>query len=229
MRAVFLRMCVGFGLFILPLLAAGQEIPAVNPGDPLKEVLERLGRPQGRISRGAVTTFYYDRGTVEFVDGKVSKAFLVTPEEARIQTEDREKTEMEQRQQAEARRKSLLEEGQRELARLRDDKEFAGRSAADRVAFWQDFIRRYPDVDAGGELAKVRGDSENEATQKARQEELQELKDRIREIEDRFVKLDADYAASLTHWKRNEIDAERRKLQTEKKSIEERITVLEPK
>jgi hypothetical protein len=53
-----------------------------------------------------------------------------------------------------------------------------------------------------------------ERGQTGRAEALQ-LAQRAVAIEARFRQLDADYAASLAHWKRNEIDAERASLREE--------------
>lgn len=229
MTAVLCGICMGVALVCLPLAAAGQDAPAANPGDSMEEVVARLGKPRGRIASGAVTTFYYDRGTVEFVAGRVKKAFLVTPEKAEQQVAAREKAEAEWRQREEAGRRNLSEEGDRELGRVRVDATFTNRPAADRVAFWQDFARRYPYTDAGAELAKARADAATDARKLEEAAEVQKLKERVEAIQARFVRLDADYAASLTHWKRNEINAERAKLEAEKKEILARLTDLEPR
>lgn len=223
----------GGGILFAVFLAAAsqlpaQDIPVADTGDAMEDVLAKLGRPRGRIASGNVTTFYYDRGTVEFVDGRVTKAFLMTPEEARLQVEEREKADAERRQKEDAARRMLSEDGARELARLQGDAIFAGRPAADRLSFWQDFARRYPYTDAGDELAKARAEVESDARKAEKETEVRKWKDRIEAIEARFVKLDADYAASLTHWKRNEINAERAKLEAEKKEIQARLGTSDP-
>lgn len=207
----------------LPLLLLAQDIPVANTGDAMEAVLAKLGRPQGRITSGNVTTFYYERGTVEFVGGRVTKAFLMEPEEARLQAEAREMAEAERRQREETERQRLTEAGARELARLQGDATFTNRPAADRVAFWQEFTRRYPYTDAGGELSKARAEVEADARKAEQEAEVRKQKERLVAIESRFVKLDADYASSLTHWKRNEINAERAKLEAEKKEIQARL------
>lgn len=222
-KALSCGIVSGIAMIALPLLLLAQEIPVANTGDAMEDVLAKLGRPQGRITSGNVTTFYYERGTVEFVGGRVTKAFLMTHEEARLQSEAREKAEADRRQKDEAERRTLVEAGTRELARLQGDATFTNRPAADRVAFWQEFARRYPYTDAGGELAKARAEVETDARKAEKETEVGKLKDRLEAIEARFVKLDADYASSLTHWKRNEINAERAKLEAEKKEIQARL------
>lgn len=53
------------------------------------------------------------------------------------------------------------------------------------------------------------------------------LKVRVVEIQARFKQLDADYAASLANWKRNEITAERAKLTLELNADQNRMSEVE--
>jgi chromosome segregation ATPase len=59
-----------------------------------------------------------------------------------------------------------------------------------------------------------------------RADELVKLNQRVGAIQERFAELDADYAASLANWKRNEIDAERAKLKDELSTIATRVHEL---
>lgn len=218
------RLIAAMASLACPLvLADGADIPTANPGDTMERVVAKLGKPQGVVKRGQVTTYYYERGMVDFVDGKVKAAFLVDPGEARRRTEERDRAEVAQRQKAEADRQRLTEEGRSELDRARNDKTLAGKPAAERVAFWLDFARRYPYADASDELAKARAAVESDEKTRQQADEQQRLRDRVAAIQKRFAQLDADYAASLTHWKRNEINAERVKLEAEKKGILDRL------
>jgi hypothetical protein len=91
--------------------AAGAESsePAVNRGDTTDEVVAKLGLPRGKIERKNQITYSYDRGMVNFIDGRVVNAFLVTPEEG-------ERRKAEQDRAAEAARRRVDLQQQRYLA-----------------------------------------------------------------------------------------------------------------
>ncbi len=199
----------------LSVSAAGSGVPVANPGDTTAEVMAKLGKPQGTITRGRITTFYYDRGMVNFRDGRVHTAFLVTPEEAERIRQEREKSEEQARLQAEAQRQRLTFEGEEALRQVRADKAFEKRPAADRLAFWQDFAQRYPYTDISTDLAQAQAVVAANQTQQKQSDEVKAIGQRIVAIRERLAQLDADYAASLTHWKRNEITSERDKLRAE--------------
>lgn len=221
------------GLALMLVLApvgatrAANDVPAATPGDTTTEVIAKLGKPQGSMSRGRYTTFYYDRGLVHFVNGRVQTAFLVSPEEAERHKEERAKAEAAAREQNEAQRQRLTEEGRAALVQSESDKTLAAKSAAERLAYWQDFARRYPYTDVSGQIAKAQGNVESDVNQQRQSIEIQALKERIAAIQTRFIQLDADYAASLANWKRNEIDAERVKLKAEQDAALIRIVTLQ--
>jgi hypothetical protein len=209
-----------------PATAAEAAAPTASPGDTTAQVVSQLGEPRGIIKRGNVTTYYYERGMVDFVNGRVKTAFLTTPEEAEQQRADRERTEAAERQQAEALRQRLTEEGQRELDRQSTERSLEGKSAAERLAYWQDFAVRYPYTDVSNEVARAQAAVAAETGQQKQAAELQTIHDRVAAIQARLTQLDADYAATLTHWKRNEIKAERAKLEAERESILQRLDAL---
>jgi hypothetical protein len=60
---------------------------AVKPGDSRQAVTEELGPPQGRIQSGDQEILYYERGTVQFKDGKVVNSELISTDQVREQHE----------------------------------------------------------------------------------------------------------------------------------------------
>jgi hypothetical protein len=218
---------IGVGPVCRTTLAGDASAPSADSGDSTNEVVAKLGTPQGVITRGRLTTYYYDRGMVDFIDGRVKTAFLITPEQVERQRAERERNESLQRQQAEAQRQHLVEEGQRELLAHQADGTFESTPATNRLAYWQSFSRRYPYTDIDSELMKAQTAVEVEATREKQARELQALRDRIAAIQARLTQLDADYAASLANWKRNEIEAERGELKAERETVLGRIDNLQ--
>jgi hypothetical protein len=208
------------------MLFADGEIPVVNKGDTVERVEQTMGKPQGVISGGRRTTYYYEQGTVDFVTGRVEKAFLIPKDEARERTARREREELNHRQQVEAEKKRITEAGGAELARTLEDKAFAARSAAERLAYWTEFPKRFPYTDITAQLAQTAEAGRAEQKDREREAELVAMNKRVGEIQERFVQLDADYAASLANWKRNEIDTERAKLKDELATIATRVRAL---
>ena len=96
----------------LPSLAAESAAPIVNPGDTIDEVVAKLGPPRGSIERKNTITYSYDRGMVNFIDGRVASSTLVPPEEAERRRTEQERAAEASRQQAERQRQRLLAESQ---------------------------------------------------------------------------------------------------------------------
>ena len=217
-------------------LLAGRAAPAaadaegageVSKGASAAQVIEKLGSPQGVLAQGRRMSYLYERGTVDFVDGRMVKALLVSPAEAELLVRQRRSAEEERLRQAEAARKLAASEGQAELKDRLADEQFANRPPADRLAYWKDFNSRHPDIDVKSQIALAQEDAQAKARQAERQKERKTLGERVAEIQARFKQLDADYAASLANWKRNEIAAEREKLTQERDADQSRLRELE--
>jgi len=200
--------------------------PAVVKGDTFEQVVGKLGEPKGKVKGGARTTYYYDRGTVDFLTGRVERAFLMTAAEAKEKIAEREKAEEAMRRHAEAERARLLAEGKAQLEKTLADKEFAATPPAFQLVYWADFQQKFPGIDVSAPIAEAQ--KKLDANQKGNQAvtELLALNTRASEIEKRFKQLDEDYAASLANWKRNEIDQERAKLTQELAGIKARVAEM---
>lgn len=214
------------GLFLGMAALAEGESPDVRPGDTLESVVQKLGKPQGVISGGRRSTYYYQQGTVDFVTGRVERAMLVSVEEGRERAARREREEQLRIQAAASERARLTEAGSAALARAQEDKSLAARPATERVEFWKDFAKRYPYTDVTVPSAQAAEAAKVEQKDRDQAAELVTLNKRVGEIQERFGQLDADYAASLANWKRNEIDAERAKLKDELAAIATRLRDL---
>lgn len=206
------------GLLILtvvtPLPAAG-EPPAVEKGDTIATVVEKLGKPTGIISGKTRVTYFYDQGTIDFITGRVARAFLQTKDEVR-QRKARELLEEQNRyQQAEAERIKLIKDGKEALAKSLEDMSTSKHPASERLEYWKQFKALYPYTDVSDQITKAEGEVNLEQRDRERTTELVALNERTEIIQKRLNQLDADYAASRTHWKRAEIVAERARLKEE--------------
>lgn len=221
---------ISLAFIVMPCIlspAAESPAPAVNRGDTIAEVVAKLGRPRGSIERKNTVTYTYDRGMVNFIDGRVVHSFLVTPEEAQQRRLDQERAAEASRKQAELQRQRLLAEGQAELSKHNSDTTFDKHPAPERLAYWEDFQRRYPYTDVSANLAAARAAITSESDLQVKEDELKTVSARIEAIKVRRTELDTAYATSLANWKRNEIDAERTKLSSELEDCLRRIVELQ--
>lgn len=213
-------------LFITGGSALAVASPEIEKGDTVQQVVDKLGNPQGKIAGGSRTTYYYERGTVDFVTGRVERVMLVTSQEAKERTAARELAEENHRKLVDAERKRLAEAGEAERARTLADKTFADLPPTEQLQYWTRFSKQYPYTDVRVQVTKAAADVKVAQTISELLTEKIALKKRVDEIEVRFRDLDADYAASLANWKRTEIDDERAKLKEELGTIQARIHEL---
>ena len=218
------------GVSVLLLLAGGSlfamSSPVFKERVKLVLVVDKLGIPLLKMSGGTRSTYFYERGTVDFVTGRVERVMLVTSQEAKERTAARELAEENHRKMVEAERKRLVEAGEAERARTMADKSFAERPPAERLQYWTQFAKQYPYTDVTAQLADAATAVKAAQKEGERLAEQILLKNRAAEIGVRFKELDADYAASLANWKRNEIDDERSKLKDELAAILARLHEL---
>ncbi|MEI8140007.1 MAG: hypothetical protein WCI03_09080 [bacterium] len=209
------------------LCAFGADVsPGVVKGETFEQVVQKLGVPKGKAQGGHRTTYYYDRGTVDFLTGRVERVFLITAQAAKEKIAEREKAEENSRRQAEAERVRIMTAGKAQREKMLGDKTFMTSSPVAQIAYWDDFKKQYPGVDVGAPLADAKKAlaSANEKDEKT--EDFISLNRRAAEIEGRFKQLDQDYAASLANWKRTEIDQERARLTEELAGIKARVAEM---
>lgn len=213
-------------VLLLPRVCVADSSPVAVKGDSFEQVIQKLGPPKGQVKGGARTTYYYDRGTVDFMTGRVTRAFLVTPEEAKEKIAAREKAEADMRKQAEAERIRVAAAGKAQREKMLGDKAFTNSPPGVQLAYWEDFQKQYPGVDVSVPVSKAKKDLEVATQENGQVKELLALNTRAAEIEKRFNQLDQDYAASLANWKRTEIDEERAKLTQELNGVTDRVAQM---
>ena len=131
-------------LSAMPMFAADPKV-----GDPRASVVDELGRPKGSFASGNNELLTYERGKINLVDGKVTFVKLKTEAEA---AQDRAAAEAAAKVEAE-RQKAIHDEGLLARSNALADPEFAKKSPADKLAFWQSFAKKYPSVQIRRELA----------------------------------------------------------------------------
>lgn len=209
-RQLCLLLAVATGAGLIAIGAYAAPPPSADPGDTTADVIAKFGKPQGSITRGKITTFYYERGLVNFVNDHVQSSTLMSPEEAaRLRREQDEAARLRLEQIA------AQQQGTAERAAHRTDAAFLASPAAARQAYWEDFRKRHPDIDVTTELSEAQSNAVAESRQQQSTDDFATLRTRVAAIRARLLQLDADYAASLANWKRNEITEERTKLMAE--------------
>jgi hypothetical protein len=146
MRALRFTSLV-LGLSALPAVVAVRAAE-VRPGNTLGEVRASLGIPRGEANLGDRQLLYYDRGEVELRAGSVTRVALLS---------DREFAAREARRAAESERvRARNAEGEALKARRLADADFRSAPPEYQLAYWENFIRRYPGVSCADQLALIR-------------------------------------------------------------------------
>ena len=153
MKAIFL----GFVL-LLPSFALAGEGADIQIGDPRERVLDRLGDPVGRVVIRGREWMTYPRGQITLTEGRVTAVDLASEEEVRIGQEKAAQDREAREAAAVAARARRITEGTALLERARADEAFAGSPASTRLAYWQQFSRRFPEVDVSLELTTALGE-----------------------------------------------------------------------
>jgi len=222
-----MKIIVAVFVLCLPFYVFGADASVgVAKGDTFDQVIQKLGAPKGQVKGGMRTTYYYDRGMVDFRTGRVERVFLVTDQEAKDRIAVREKVEADMRQQAEAEHVRLKVAGKAQLEKILADKTFAASPPVVRLAYWADFQKQYPEIDVSTPIAEAKKAQKSAQDENGRVSELLALNNRASEIDARFKQLDEDYAVSLANWKRTEIDEERAKLTEELAALKARLEAL---
>lgn len=187
-------------------MAVAATIPAlaeVKPGDSFQQVIAELGEPQGEIAAGDYRLLYFPRGKVELRDGKVTKAELVTEEQAEKSRQLREQQQAEAtRIAAEAREKRIVDGTAVRQAKLAD-KDFMASPASERVAFWQNFKKLYPEVPLGSEYTTALRELEQEYAaqriERQRQQQIGDLEKRVADAEDRARRAEQRHSSTIVY------------------------------
>jgi hypothetical protein len=155
-------------LFFASLLAvlvltgiAPPEAAAIQVGDDEATVRSELGPPVGQYKLGGRTIMSFERGEVEFIDGSVTRSELISAEAAAQRTARREREAAEAAERARIAKERRLAEGQAIYERKVGDASFLTAPAAEQVAFWNGFKRKYPEIPLGPESGYQQAVNEN--------------------------------------------------------------------
>lgn len=137
-------------------------------GDSTEKVIRLLGEPKGKMESGDFSIYYYKLGSIHINAGKISSLDLISEEEWQRR-----------RTVEETARAARKEKGEELLASIKADEQFAALPAGNRLAFWEQFRRDYPEVDVYVlySQAKVEADKDAEKQQEANR--LAELERRV--------------------------------------------------
>ena len=174
---------------LLAACAAHLQVRAVELGDSEEKVLAELGKPTARVAAGGAVLLTFPRGTVRIANGGVTAIELVSSGEHQRRVAD-EAARREAAALAETERnRARKEEGERIRAERETDAAFQALPPRQRVAFWRQFMSRFPGVPPGSDYtaAALQIQAEDEAGRKAAAEEkrLRDLEARVARAEDR--------------------------------------------
>ena len=173
-------------IWLLPVSLVAAD---VQTGDSWAAVEAALGAPNGQVSVGDRAILYFDRGQVELRDGRVSRIALISASEFEAQEARRTAAATRLREEAEIKRARSTAEGEALKEKKLADLAFRASPVALQVAFWEDFVRRYPEVPSSEELAAVRvrfsAEMEDRRARLEQEKRIAELEARVAEAEAR--------------------------------------------
>lgn len=160
---------------------------AVAPGDTREDVIAILGKPSGYIGSERFEILYFDRGEVVLRDGIVQSHTIVSQEEAEQKRAALEMERQDYQQRRQEARERRLAEGRAIRDRKTADPEFAAMEPSARLAFWQVFRQKYPEVDIDFEYSvaaqQARLAHSERMAELERERRLNELERRVAEAE----------------------------------------------
>ena len=167
------------------VLVTGTGLTAaeVRRGASLEEVRGTLGSPRGQLQVAGRQILYYERGEIELQEGAVTRVALRSEEEHAVLTARQER----RREERETRRAQMLVEGSALRNRKLADPAFLAAPVAYQIAFWEDFVRRYPEVSCVEPLTIARLRLVEQFEEQRRRDEQAE---RLAAIEERFAAAD---------------------------------------
>lgn len=186
MKVSRIMLALAVATVLPPLCATAAE---VNVGDTRAQVITALGAPKGGISSGSYELLTYERGKVELRDGKVVTTDLISAEQAEMNRQLRAEQQAAAERDAAAARAKRIAEGTEVRRTKLDDAAFTALPAAQRVAFWQNFKKWYPEVPLGDEYTVALRELEQDLTARrlaqAQDQRIVELERRVADAEQR--------------------------------------------
>lgn len=151
---------------------ADQGQQELSIGDSSEKVKEVMGEPNGSMESGTFAIYYYKLGTVKMRSGKVSELNFISEQEWVDQQEA-------QRKAQEARRI----EGEEIVKTMKEDPDFAALPAKNRLEFWEQFRRDFPDVNVYVLYSQAKIEAENIAETERKERQVVALERRLETAE----------------------------------------------
>ncbi len=187
-------LVIALAVLTVVLSANNVRCDEVKVGDSVELVRDVMGPPEGYIKSGTYELLVYDRGRIEAREGIVTKAELVTEEQAAAARAEKERVRLARLEAERVRREQRMRQGERVRDVMLADPVFLASPAGDQLAYWQRFAKDYPGVQV---------DEDYRAGLTARH--MQELKDA--ETEQRLRAMENRVAAAEARAERAEKDA----------------------
>ncbi len=187
---LFLAVCTAVSLVLTVGSAFADATGAeVRVGDSRDLVREHLGEPRGRLEYDDTEILFYERGRVELVRGVVAEVRLISAEAFERDRAAREEEAARQRAAREKRMAERYVEGVRVREGKLADTAFMNAPASQRVAYWQEFKRRYPNVEVGEAYLMALAEQEEVLAARAeavrREQRIADLEVRVAQAEER--------------------------------------------
>ena len=174
-------------MVLLVVLAIGSAAEAVKLGDSRMDVVAELGAPAGFIRYSKEETLYYERGTIQLLNGRVANFEIITSEQLREKKAAEAQARAVQAAKAAELRAQLKTEGESVLAKLLADPDFVNASAAVQVTRWREFMKKYPDVPVSEYYLPTLKRYEEDQAQQARDQRIADLEKRVQDAEQRVL------------------------------------------
>jgi hypothetical protein len=182
-------------LLAAPVLAHAADI---HPGESLADVQAALGIPNGHVQIDNKLTLLYDRGQIEFVDGKVVSMDLLSPKEFDAK-QARENASAAQIAQLRTQR---IAEGQDLKAQKLTDPAFTSTPPAYQLSYWQNFRLLYPEVPCDSEYQFALARQQDQIAKQEHESELALARQR-----EELVRQQEQFAAQEREQKLAELEA----------------------
>ena len=172
---------LSFSLLSHTLAEPKSALPKLNIGDSAEKVVEILGNPTGYMETGELGIYYFELGSVHMKSGKVTSMNLISHESLVTRKEA----------EAEARELNRIK-GEELLVSIKADDLFSVLPAEDRLIFWENFRRDYPEVDIYILYTTSKIEASKIVRDRQEEERIASLERRVRNAEfaaDRAVKL----------------------------------------
>lgn len=190
------------GAIVTAMVVGAVSAPArdVVFGDTKEDVLRELGPPAGSIKSGTWELYRYDLGRLELSDGRVTAVDMITPEQAAARRQEAERQRAAQTQSEKERQEARITEGRAVLLDKLADPAFAALPGSAQIAFWEEFMRRYPEVDAQAPYQDALRKRGEESRQAATERRLAAMEQRVQDAEARAQRAEADARSARDSW-----------------------------